>query len=334
MWAIKNHTPYRAASGWWRDKDGRVHWLVGVKATYRFDAEGRVELAQDQQEALTTPLHRGEPGLSSLRYDADVEAPKPTTDVVLNATAYAPNGMPSSDFLAALRVGDVQKALRIRGDRVWERGPLGLRASRARPLSRLPIEYERAFGGYDRHDPDPGKHRIDLRNPVGRGIEVDPQQRLGQPLANLEYPDGKPESAGPAGFGPIDHHWSPRREWQGTYDATWVRERRPLLARDWDARALCCAPPDQRPARLLTGGETVELIHLTPQGRLRFALPRVHLGFSTHIDGRVEEHRPRLSSVIIEPDDWRLMLVWTTSLACGNDVDYLEHTVVREKRLI
>ena len=330
MWAIKNHTPYKAANGWWRDQAGRVHWLVGVKATYRFDAEGRVELADEQHDALTMPVYRGEPGLSSLRYDADVEAPKPTTDVVLNATAYAPHGRPSSDFLAALRVGDVQKALRIRGDRVWERGPLGLRASRAQPIAQMPIDYERAFGGHDRRDPDPARQRIDLRNPVGRGIAAEAQQSV----ANIEYPEGTPESSGPAGFGPIDHHWSPRREWQGTYDAAWERERRPLLASDWDARALCCAPPDQRPARLLMGGEHIELIHLTPHECVRFALPRVHLGFSTHIDGRVEEHRPRLSSVVIEPDAWRLMLVWTTALACGNDVDYLEHTIVREKRAI
>jgi hypothetical protein len=46
---------------------------------------------------------------------------------------------------------------------------------------------------------------------------------------------------------------------------------------------------------------------------------------------RFEEHRSRLSAVIIEPDHPRVILVWTSSLRCPTDVDYLEETVIREK---
>ena len=46
---------------------------------------------------------------------------------------------------------------------------------------------------------------------------------------------------------------------------------------------------------------------------------------------RIEEHRSRLGTVIIEPDYPRVMMVWQTSLAVRNDVDYLEETIVREK---
>ena len=33
MWALKNHTPYAAATGWGRDRNGVHEWLVAVKAT-------------------------------------------------------------------------------------------------------------------------------------------------------------------------------------------------------------------------------------------------------------------------------------------------------------
>ena len=59
--------------------------------------------------------------------------------------------------------------------------------------------------------------------------------------------------------------------------------------------------------------------------------PRIYFAFSTLIDSRTEEHRSKLSTVIIEPDRMRLMMVWLTSLSCRNDVDYLEETVVQEK---
>ena len=126
-------------------------------------------------------------------------------------------------------------------------------------------------------------------------------------------------------------YWSPRLELQGTYDDAWKRTRYPLLPIDWDARSLLCSPADQRPEAHLHGGELVELNNLTPDGRLTFALPKVHLTFRTTIDGRREEHRSRLASVIVEPDLRRVMMVWQTSLKVRANVDYLEETLVREK---
>lgn len=46
---------------------------------------------------------------------------------------------------------------------------------------------------------------------------------------------------------------------------------------------------------------------------------------------RIEEHRARLSTVIIEPDDRRMIMVWQNTVLCRNDVDYLEATEVREE---
>ena len=167
--------------------------------------------------------------------------------------------------------------IRVVGNRRWERGLFGLKPSASEPITRLPIIYERAYGGYDHTDPDPKKQCMDPRNPVGCGVAAESGRRVGQPLPNFEYPHGNLEKAGPAGFGAIDSFWSPRREFAGTYDEAWERDRLPLLPEDWDSRSLLCSPADQRPDSHLRGGDFVELINLTPDGKLRFALPRVYL---------------------------------------------------------
>jgi len=52
MWAIKNTSPYAAASSWSRDKDGVHEWLVAVKATFDVDERGRVSQSDNQPAPL------------------------------------------------------------------------------------------------------------------------------------------------------------------------------------------------------------------------------------------------------------------------------------------
>src|SRR5215510_7453997 len=107
MWAITNRTPYKVGSAWGRSKDGVHEWIVAVKGTFDIKPGGNLKLADEQLEPLLLPEYNGEAGVSSLRYDADLVAPKPTTDIVLNGTAYAPKGRSSTDFMVSLRVGRV-----------------------------------------------------------------------------------------------------------------------------------------------------------------------------------------------------------------------------------
>jgi hypothetical protein len=331
MWGIMNRTPYKVGRSWGRDKDGVHEWIVAVKGTFDIKPGGSLRLADEQFEPLLLPEYNGEYGESSLRYDADLVAPKPTTDVVLNGTAYAPKGRPSTDFLVSLRVDQVHKVIRVVGDRKWERGLFGLKPSASAAISKLPIIYERAYGGYDQSDPDPRNHRMDSRNPVGCGVVAQSSHPLGQALPNFEFPDGILEKAGPAGFGAIDSYWSPRREFAGTYDKAWERDRLPLLPKDWDPRSLLCSPADQRPGSHLRGGELVELINLTPDGKLSFTLPKAYLRFSTRIDNSTEEHLGRLATVIIEPDHLRVIMVWQSTLKVRTNGEYLDKTIVTEK---
>lgn len=335
MWMLDNRTPYKADRLWGRDKDGVHQWIVATKATYDINPDGSLELAEDQLDPIIAPEYNGDPGASSLKYDMDLTLLKPTTDVILNGTAYAPEGRPSTDFMVSMRVGPITKTLRVLGNRWYEPTAFGSRPSVMQPITKVPIVYERAYGGYDNVDPDPKNQKLDVRNPVGCGIAAHPDHLIAKPVHNFEYPNGNAEKVGPAGFGVIDHFWSPRRELAGTYDDQWNEHRKPLLPTDWKPEALMSAPADQQANSYLHGGEAVELYNLTPGGRLQFLLPKVYLTFKTRFNtlsgDRNEEHRSRLTSVIIEPDFPRVAVVWVTNLTCRTDVDYLDVTVIREK---
>ncbi len=324
MWKVSNYTPYAARKSWGRDNDGVHEWIVVVKGTFNIAPNGALTLADDQIEPLLEAEYSGEDGASSLRYEADLVATKPTTDILVNGTAYAPGGRPSTEFFVSLGVGSIVKTLRVVGNRRRRRGGLG--SSAVEPVFEVPIVYERAYGGADLGEPDPARRRMDLRNPVGCGVLQVPDE----PLPNFEYPGKSVSRAGPAGFGPLSSHWQPRIQSHGTYDAAWLDSRYPLAPADWDARSLLCAPADQRPARHLVGGEPVELLNMTRSGRLGFSLPSARFDFRTRISGRVRRHVSRLATVIIEPDHPRVLMVWHTSLEVRTEADYLEWTKILE----
>lgn len=334
MWMLDNTTPYAAERNWTRDKHGAHHWIVAVKATFAIGVHGKLELADKQEPPALAPEHHGKPGESSLKYDSDLLAIKPGTDVIANASAHAPHGKPAPTVPVSLRVGPVHKSLLVHGVRVYYRGAaLGMTTTEPRPFATRPILYEDAFGGTDLSDPDPRRHRSDLRNPIGQGFVVDRSKLDYKPAHTIEYPRGDFTKVGPAGFGAIDSSWSPRLECAGTYDAAWEKSKKPLLPDDFDERFGLCAPLDQRPPQHhLFGGEVVELVNLTPDGRLIFELPKIYLTFTTFFGRRRQEHRSRMSAVILEPDEARVMLVWQTTLRVGpRDIDYLDRTRIAEK---
>lgn len=335
MWEVSNHTPYAADGSWTRDKSGAHHWLVAVKATFDILPNGSVKLADEQAPTLLEPEFWGEPGLSSLRYDCDIVLPKPTTDIVVLGSAYAPRGRAAPKVDVSMRVANVEKHIVVHGPRAYFLTPLGgLGTTHSDPFVTHPIRYEDAFGGADLSEEDPKKQRYDGRNPVGKGVTSDARKLVQTPAHVIEYP-GLSFERGPAGFGPLASHWSPRRERAGTYDEAWAKQKGPLLPDDFDLASLLSAPDDQRPGQHLHGDEPVLLTNLTPHGALRFQLPKIHLTFASVFGERVEEHRSKLGAVIIEPDAMKLMLVWNTSLPVRpRDIDYLDETIVGEKAYV
>ena len=83
------------------------------------------------------------------------------------------------------------------------------------PFERIPLIYERAFGGWDRSHPETEKHGFEPRNPVGTGFRAKRGKfEKGIRLPNLEDPQrplkGHRDKPPPTGFGFISPHWPPR----------------------------------------------------------------------------------------------------------------------------
>ena len=338
MWMVQNQTPYAAERNWFLDKNAAKSWVVAVKATFDILADGTTKLAEKQEEPLYGEVYSGEPGKSSVLYDADLTGPKQSTDVVLNGHAYAPKAKPATAVTVTMKVHKVGKTLSVFGDRRWERGLTGLSITPPQPFEKMPITYERAFGGWDAVPDKIEDQRLEPRNPIGTGFALRAEHLLGKPLPNVEDPQYLISSwrdrPPPVGFGTVASYWLPRLKYGGTYDDQWLKTRFPLLPDDFDERYFQSAPEDQQLPGL-RGGERVELINLSPNRFLAFDLPRVVPGFRTRFGNDRIEHRSRLHTVVLEPDRPRVIMVWHTMLPIPNRrVDYLDETVIFEKELL
>jgi len=335
MWQVLNRTPFAAAQSWVRNLVGAETWVVIVKATFDVLADGSLAIAETQPVPVRVPVYRGDPGRSSIEYENDFVLLKTTTDVVVNASAYAPGGEAEPSVDVAFSVGPVSKKLRVIGDRSWTgSGTL----SWPQRFVMMPITYERAFGGVD-----PGSTKPDLDwywpNPAGTGFALSNRALPAIGVWNVEYPQDPVRSwkarPRPAGFGVIGSHWEERAKFAGTYGAAWAAERQPLPPDDFDPRYFQVVPADQQAPRFLAGGEKVSLINLTPSGQLQFSVPKIELRFETRFaGGEQREHPPaQLHTVIVEPDFPRISLVWHSAIECHSKVYKLEQTRVTLERL-
>jgi hypothetical protein len=202
----------------------------------------------------------------------------------------------------------------------------------------MPITYERAFGGECPTSRRASGTHCERRNPVGVGFAEKAKDLAELPLPNIEDKaeliDSWRSHPKPAGFGPIAPDWSPRIEYAGTYDSVWQQNRFPLLPQDFSDRFFQAAPLDQQVQGFLRGGEVVQLRNLTPTGILTFKLPVITFGFETFFTNSMVRHSARLHTLIIEPENSRVSLIWHTALACHSQAMRLERTVIRQKRLI
>lgn len=285
-------------------KDGERLVLI-VKATFaRLPGESELALSPrpERRQIRGADVPWGDPEKSSIKYPSDLCIEKPGTDVIVVANAHAPDGKAVPWFDAGVRVGPLEKTVRVFGLRVWEAHGAGLSAPR--PTTGAPVQYEYAWGGLDASHPD--KPVEEPRNPVGMGIAREASSLTHKPAPLIEDPLHLLHSARtrpkPSGLGAIGRHWEPRRSFLGTYDAAWLSQRAPLPPLDHDDRANLCASPGLTAVPPLAGGEDVALLNLTPGGgAVSFHLPKIRIMANLHVKGRAPEAlTPYLDTVLID----------------------------------
>lgn len=298
------------------DKQGVEHLVAVAKATYRVWPDGTCTLAEVQAPLVLEDQFYGEPGLSSVRCETDFSQRKAKTDVILVGHAYAPRGVTTDVVDVALQVGQLRKIVRVFGDRIWKSSLVGYSPSKPVSFLKMPLRYERAFGGVDSSHPDQKRHAFEERNLVGTGFHKRNHDGIaGTPLPNIEDPQHLVSSPfdrpAPMGFGFVCRNWRPRRMYAGTYDEKWLEEQFPFLPEDFDERYFQGAPEDQW-CGPLRGGEQVRVTSVTPTGLWGFSVPAPRMEVKIVSQHGEEDFRPILDTLILEPDEERVILVWRT----------------------
>jgi uncharacterized protein YjbI with pentapeptide repeats len=256
------HRPYR-----WQ---GRNRLLVITVAFFQLGGRAEALLRDNLQwRKVMAALPQGRA--------LDELMPKARGEVLLAGNAYAKDGLATTQQEVRLKLGSIDKRLRVMGDRPWFDGFLPwFRNLRAAPFTSMPLVWGRAFGGASHPN-----------NPEGAGYSRNPLAGLfsRKPLMmpNVEDPAHPVRSRlrryAPAGFGALDVSWQPRRRWAGTYGWRWRMEGCSGLANDTNPEFFGAAPCDQRIAGYFQGGEAYRLEGMHPS--------------SPVIEGRLPEFRSR-----------------------------------------
>jgi hypothetical protein len=330
VWVLLNDTPFSADRGCYRDRHGREVWMGGLRASFDVTADGRLKRSEIQTPPRRTAAWTGEPGQSSLLDDSDL-VPRGGSDLLIRGHAHAPRGRSVRVLDVGFRLGSRVKTLRVHGERRWVRGSGSeVVPGPAEPFEKVPLVYERAFGGTDPNAP-PERLRACAANPVGSGYRYEPAELLDQPAPQIEYP-GVALAAGthqiaPPGFGPIAPHWQPRVSLAGTYDEAWRASRAPLRPADYHPDFVRCAPQDQQKPSFLRGGDWLELSHLTEEGSLRLQLPDIAVRMTTVFRDGAVDSEAHLHIVRALLDERRVELSWIALQPCQGR----EHEILRAR---
>jgi hypothetical protein len=315
---ICNKTPHAAGFSVQLDKNAGEHLVVCVRGTWSIDERGRLAPMAEPPEFQPVDECVGEPGLSSVRWEADLGPMKPGTDCALTGFAVAPKGK-ARTVNVAFRCGPVAKKARVTGERTtlfwflrWWHAP-------AKSFQRVPLQWELAKGGSDTTPKNEKQHSLDLRNPLGRGFRArgSKLKRIGAPRPQIFAPAGclgLLPAREPGGFGLTGSHWAHRRKFAGTYDDAWTENRAPLLPPDFDERFHLAAAPGLSTETHLKGGEPVEIRGCTRGGKLAFQLPKMALDVKATLDAGPEPVQMKLVTVQIDTASMQLRMTWRGDL--------------------
>jgi len=318
MLQLKNTTPFAAQLALFPNQYGVDSLYIIVKAIFNIGQQWTLADEQKPPQA-EDEYYSDDPATASIKYASDMHIGKPATDIIMIGHACPPGGREVRQMDVNLTVGDVNKTIRVFGDRQWENGNIGP----AKPFTAMPLIYEKAFGGI--HEKEGDIIAGEARNPVGCGFsgKRKTKEMNGLSLPNLEDPRKLLQHAGdivtPAGFGFISPGWQPRLSFAGTYDEHWQKKQAPYLPEDFDLRFFNMSHPDLVYPGYLLGGETVHISGMHPDGAMQFELPMVALSANVDIKSRTEQPAFNLETLLIEPDNLQLSMTWKAELTCDKE---------------
>lgn len=234
---------------------------------------------------------------------------KLTPEFLVHGHAYATAERPHACAVRVTLAGK-EKTVLVFGDRYWD----GTRASEAKAFEKIPLVWDRSYGGADF-----------AANPTGKGRVTTDGVR---PLPNLELPGKrilKPDQAvEPAGFGLLDVMHPQRTKYQGTYDGSYLKEHSPGYPPDLDWRYFNLAPEDQWLEKPLRGDEAFSLENLHPterriDGQLPGVRVRVFATYSVSGGTKLKEVPLRLTTVWFFPTAERCVLLFHGLAEVGTD---------------
>lgn len=320
------------------EPSGRELLVVVVKGTFVLPKAGEpVRLADEQLPLVMADTFTGEPGFSAPVHEIDYAPRKAACDVLLVGSARAPEGRQVTRQRVGVRVGPMEKQFDVVGDRVWQAGLTGISASSPRRFTTMPVSYDLAFGGTDRHSEDASEHDAYLPNPVGRGWHKHLKNAWvdGAPLPNTEEVGKAVISPGdrhkPMALGPLGRGWPERARFGGTYDEQWLADVFPFLPKDFDERYYQAAPEDQQ-VPLPRGPMEVMLSGFTADGVRQFVLP--HFEAPVHVfpkRGEREDCTATLDTIAFEPDLERFTMSWRVARPLRKSMHEIAQVLVGKK---
>src|SRR5262245_59166007 len=148
---FENATPFGARTLPSCDRDGRDLLLLVVAAQFDLPhPSGGDRRLQPSDTQTLPPLgdeYFGDPAASSLRIEGQIAYTRPATDICILGHACAPEGKLAERMSVRVDVGSCSVRLLVHGDRIWQPAVAGAVPSGAQPFERMPLVWERAYGG-------------------------------------------------------------------------------------------------------------------------------------------------------------------------------------------
>lgn len=306
------------------DPEGPRVGLLTAKATFRLGEDGP---DLDTQDPFPLFEEDEETDLGLLPSDA-LPRRDPAFEVILLGAAYPPGGEAARSAAVRLTVGSRSRSLAVFGDRWWD---AGASATEPEPFDRMPLTWDRAFGGsVDAwFDEDTVVEVDDPVNPLGKGFDPwPPARRMAgaldspesypriahrRPLPNLESPDariGSPEDdPEPACWAtvPMEIGFSQIRTLREVRDHGEVRDREAAEIRTYHR-----AHPDWI-LDLPAAGAPVRMEGLSPDGTIAFPLPGLRVLADYVVGERTGSRELRPQMLVLLPEEGAFYLVYRTA---------------------